>query len=272
MFRCLQDLRSEGGASTDGGPREPGRFANHVLNILDARDREDLAPYLQIFSVCLRQGRAPCSLSGDARQLMLEALAALEATGYSVHVKQVFAEYSRVVRTLRRRDVLLAPLCNSAHSNNGKLPRGALLHLAAAAGPEDAELADLWVNASLGDPHMQEACGDGPHATACRSGGRPQEYLLQCKDIIVRQLRALRRLVPVWAGTLFRRRPDGCLPPSWVTLPSIFDPSQASCLRFIVEARCCLVICCCFCCCVPIGGCFSARPGLPVPSRRCLDG
>ncbi|KAL8433498.1 hypothetical protein Efla_005452 [Eimeria flavescens] len=234
VFRCLQDLRAKGGegAASGGGPsaRGPGCFSSHVLNILDACELADLGPYLEIFSVCLRQGPLPRCLSAAARGLMLEALEALEASGFSVHVRAVCRQLSRVVRTLRRRDTLFPP---STLSCNGPLPSSSSCGLsssctcsssgssgnsssrsccsgrggpeplprpAAAGGREDAELADLWVNASLDDPEAEADTRGRPHAEVCRGIDRSHEYLLRCKLKILRQLRALRRLAPVWAS------------------------------------------------------------------------
>ncbi|KAL8275256.1 hypothetical protein Esti_000840 [Eimeria stiedai] len=210
VFRCLQDLRAEGEGPPGRGSRSRalGCFSNHVLNVLDACEVEDLEPYLQIFSVCLKRGAPPRCLPAAARGLMLEALEALEASGFSVHVRAVCKQYRRVIRTLRRRDALFPPLTSSSSSNSSSSSSGSmeggrrevLRMAAAAAGREDAELADLWVNASLDDPEAEKDRWGRPHAEACRGIERSHEYLLHCKHTILRQLRALRRLAPVWAA------------------------------------------------------------------------
>ncbi|KAL8451686.1 hypothetical protein Emed_001848 [Eimeria media] len=210
VFRCLQDLRAEGEGPLGGGPRAkgPGCFSSHVLNVLDACEVADLEPYLQIFAVCLRRGAPPRCLPPAARGLLLEALEALEASGYSVHVRAVCKQYHRVIRTLRRRDALFPPLTSSSSSSSsgsgsGSMGRGRhdVLQLAAAtAGREDAELADLWVNASLDDPEAEEDRSMRPHAETCRGIERSHEFLLHCKHTVLRQLRALKRLAPVWAA------------------------------------------------------------------------
>ncbi|XP_026190595.1 uncharacterized protein LOC34619575 [Cyclospora cayetanensis] len=202
IFRCLQDLRAAGGVPSEGGPQDPGRFANHVENILDACNSEDLAPYLQIFAVCLTQGCEPHCLPMEARVLMVECLSALKATGYSVHVRRVFEEYHRLVSTLRRRDVLLAPLSNDSIAGVGRWGSSccALRQVAAAAGPEDGQLADLWVSASRWNQTPEEAQESDFQGSVCRSSGRPEDFLLHCKGVILKQLRYLRRIAPVWAA------------------------------------------------------------------------
>ncbi|KAL8453735.1 hypothetical protein Emag_001718 [Eimeria magna] len=205
VFRCLQDLRAEGEGPLGGGPRArgPGCFSSHVLNVLDACEVADLEPYLQIFAVCLRRGAPPRCLPPAARGLLLEALEALEASGFSVHVRAVCKQYHRVIRTLRRRDALFPPLTSSSGSGSGNMGRGRrdVLQLpAATAEREDAELADLWVNASLDDPEAEEDRSIRPHAETCRGIERSHEFLLHCKHTVLRQLRALRRLAPVWAA------------------------------------------------------------------------
>ncbi|KAL8432256.1 hypothetical protein ACSSS7_004716 [Eimeria intestinalis] len=222
VFRCLQDLRAEGEGPPGGGPQDrgPGCFSSHVLNVLDACEVADLELYLQIFSVCLRRGAPPRHLSTSARGLMLEALEALEVSGFSVHARAVCKQYHRVIRTLRRRDALFPAFTSRSSSSSsgsssssssnsssssssdsmGSGRRDVLQLAAAAAGREDAELADLWVNASLEDPEAEEDRFMRPHAEACRGIERSHEFLLHCKHTILRQLRALKRLAPVWAA------------------------------------------------------------------------
>ncbi|CDI77980.1 hypothetical protein, conserved [Eimeria acervulina] len=250
------------GGAPGGGGGVLGSYSMHILNVMEASELADLAPYAEIFSVCLSSGLPPRSLSGEVRQLMKEGLKALEKAGYCVHARHVFEEYRRLLATLKRRDLLLAPLSGSRCSSNSSsssssnsnsnsnsnssrsntITTGCTGHSAsssnsstcasssstssrssssstsssnfsfpeapATAGAEDARLADLWAAAYAEDPARERGPLGSPRSSSsssssnasCCTFGRPQEYLMHCKGVILTQLRSLRRLAPIWAS------------------------------------------------------------------------